>query len=266
MSLFGIDLNTPYYRYSTRQFSQEKPDITLIQTWIENLIPLFPSKRFEVLILDKTQTAENSKKNFFGILGKVEAPVYVGIFTAEKEQEDLLQGGFLAEQLVLKATEMNIQSCYLGSSIKKESFLDAGFSVENLNWVITVAFGKESFSKKQIERNRKSRSELCAFGTQSLQEEYDTSMESIRQAPSALNGQPYFFVLKEERLYCYLQESLKAKLSREYRLLRYVDLGIAVFHFMLSRNKKLYLEYLDPMLDRRETYVFSLKLDREQNA
>lgn len=260
MSRFNIEKDTAYYRYSTRKFKTEKIEIEPLQAFAKEAVKLFDDFSYSVFFIEDGPKFHPVLGGLVGNYGKIIAPSYAVLMSKDGSKEAMMGLGFLAEQIVLKATELQIQTCYIGSGVEAKNLVDFFEKAESYPYLITIALGKEKEKKAQINRVRKSREALCAFANETVGAVMDACFENVRQAPSALNGQPYFFDVDISRIDCYSEGGIKAVFSKTYHRLRYVDLGIALFHIMLFFDEKLAITTEKPKRKDKGKYVMSLKL------
>jgi hypothetical protein len=171
--------------------------------------------------------------------------------TAEKDLEDY---GYLMEAAILRATDLNLGTCWLGGTFTKSSFshkidLQKG---EVMPAVVSVGLkaGGDTLSQSLIRRSadathRKPWENLffrSDFGTVLTRAEagaFAEVLEMVRIAPSASNKQPWRIVKDETAWHFYLQRTPGYNISLPFRLLgladiQRVDTGIAMCHFQLS--------------------------------
>jgi nitroreductase len=154
--------------------------------------------------------------------------------------------GYIVEKVVLKATEMNLSTCWVGyfdDSYFDEVKFESGFEIPS---IIVIGYQEKratfldkfvGFSAKSTTRlnwdtmffNHKSKTAIdrSAIG------KYSDSLEMVRLAPSSGNTQPWriFFdgIANEFHFY-------KKPVSKRYESkgLHDVDMGIALSHFELT--------------------------------
>ena len=165
--------------------------------------------------------------------------------------KDLLDLGYLLEHMVLRLTDMELGSCWLGGSFKKSRFATHLRLPDNFSLPVVVAFGMISERPRIIER--------IARGTvgsnrrmpwQELFFEYDfeeflekknlgaheDALEGVRWAPSASNKQPWRVVKEPKKQVYHFYLKRNKQYSRQGKLLKMadlqmIDMGIAMCHF-----------------------------------
>jgi len=154
--------------------------------------------------------------------------------------------GYLMEKVVLKATEMNISTCWVGffdDTYFNEVSIEKGFEIPS---IVTIGYSEDrksyldkyirlsvSASKRQgwgkMFFNYKMRTPL----TTEYVKRYSDSLEMVRLAPSSGNTQPWrvFFDNMVNEFHFF-----KKPISKRYELrgLHDIDMGIALTHFELT--------------------------------
>ncbi len=173
------------------------------------------------------------KAGYGGVM--VEAPHYVSMTIASKEEKDLLKAGYALESLNTDLVHMDLGTCWITvdnveAELKKEVFGQDG---ENIDFLIALGYPK---GKKLFEaESHSARMELKDFV---FKDNFSTPLSlddmenyglldvfsSVRYAPSHKNAQPWRFVLKDNKVNLYLVTGKEDSRS-------YIDLGIMMFYF-----------------------------------
>ena len=204
-----------FVRRSIRKYKKDKLSAdqqSKIMDFAEKAVPLYPDIKTRVKIV--------SSQEINGLLA-VKAPQYLLIYT-EKKQGDLINAGFVLQQIDLYLSTQGIGSCWLGMATPK---IDPP---EGFEFVIMLAVGvaNEPLYRDDIsEFNRKTLSEI-ALGE-------DARYEAARLAPSARNGQPWLFVSDEKNIKIYRRKP-RGLLNSVFDRLSQVDVGITLCHLMLA--------------------------------
>lgn len=168
--------------------------------------------------------------------------------------------GYALEKIILYATSMGLGTCWLGGTFNKYGFLELlSPSEEKIIPAITpVGIKKKNrgvFGKTVRyfagSRNRKHWSDLFFDAKLSPLSKEDAgvladSLEMVRLAPSASNGQPWRVVLEGDSVNFFV------KPRSRYELMNKLDMGIAFCHFDLSTMEEELFgkwEINDPNLD-----------------
>lgn len=154
--------------------------------------------------------------------------------------------GYLMEKVVLKATEMNMATCWVGYfdySYFNEVSIEDGFDIPGIV-IVGYSEGRETYIGKTF-RFALNASKRCSwdklFFNYKLKtplnpkyvKKYSDSLEMVRLAPSSGNTQPWrvFFDDTTNEFHFF-----KKSISKRYELrgLHDIDMGIALSHFELT--------------------------------
>jgi hypothetical protein len=154
--------------------------------------------------------------------------------------------GYLLEKAVLKATEMNLATCWIGifdSTYFNEVHLEDGFDIPSIV-IVGYSEDKQSFTDKFIRYtinaskrydwnklffNYKLKKPL----TTGHVKEYSDSLEMVRLAPSSGNTQPWRVFFDDNSNEFHFFNKLINK-KYELRGIHDIDMGIALSHFELT--------------------------------
>lgn len=217
-----------FNRKSIRHFKME----LLPQEFFKNLRKfehglqsLEKSLRYSVEIYSIIENEEKVKGAF-----KIKAPYYLVLFS-EPGDSAMANAGYLMEQIVLYMTSKGIGTCYQGS-VRVRS-LDAP---EGMKAMMVLAFGAadEKLYREPFKAKRLPLKELCVFKEDST-EETRMMMQAARMAPSAMNGQPWRFLIYQNRIHVFSKRELfhfASKLN-----LNEFDMGIMLYHISLAAEE-----------------------------
>ncbi len=170
-----------------------------------------------------------------------------------KGEGNLEDFGFLVEQVVLKATELGVGSCWLGGTFSKKSFAKAIDLQENEIVPAVIALGFPTSKRGMVDtiirlgarsKTRKPFAQL--FFNQDFKTPLRPSgvigdvLEMVRLAPSASNQQPWRVIYDSQGFHFYIHRTDKyQKTLKRFKLfdLQRVDLGIALSHFYLASKE-----------------------------
>lgn len=176
---------------------------------------------------------------------QVKAPYYVALYS-EICEDYRKNAGCLMEQLSLYLHTKGIGSCYQGSARLK-------YDEEELELVMIMAFG---YPAEPLERDREDfrRIELKKLvkvhGT--LGKVQRKLLEPARLAPSAMNQQPWRFVVTENRIHLFVKKPGKIGYQKQLDM-NLFDAGIVLSHMLLTAEELWFdLEYqkLDSILEK----------------
>lgn len=226
--------------------------------------------------LDKTidlrlQLAEDGRRvagamgGIIGNLVKVVAPHYV-IITSEGNGRYLENAGYAVEQVVLGMITMGLATCWLGGQVRSRDVLArvAGLP-DTLRLIGLVAFGRSADPDRSVRRfsseaRRREMKDLVIAGE--LTEAWAPIIEAARLAPSAVNTQPWRFVLEQHVVHVYTAPGagLPGRLLEKTNPL---DAGIALRHIQIAAahlNRNPRIEY-KPVDRSGYRYIADVVLD-----
>lgn len=237
------------FRRSCRNFAMkeiEPQKLELIQDALVNYgnTPFGSKQRFLML-----RESGNRLGRVPGTYGVIKGAQYLIIaFENEKEfmPEDL---GFALEKIILRLTDLDLGSCWMGGTFQKKHFLNQITLSDGEQISIVVPFGyaggkssliDQIFRKTAGSDHRKSLKEITfdrklniPLNEHTLDERMLSILECVRLAPSASNRQPWRLGFKESGVDFYLQRSPNYRKAFLTDLQR-VDMGIAMAHFELA--------------------------------
>jgi hypothetical protein len=172
----------------------------------------------------------------------------VGIL--ENEEKGALEFGYLFEKIVLFATDLGLQTCWLGGTFNKSDFRQNVSMFENEFIPIVSPVGHKREKSRLLETtmrmvvgadNRKPWKDLFFEGSSTvpLSETragaHTVPLEMVRLGPSASNKQPWR-VIKDKNAFHFFLCRTKGYGVTSYDLQKN-DIGIAKCHFELSANE-----------------------------
>ncbi|MBC7765305.1 MAG: nitroreductase, partial [Hyphomonadaceae bacterium] len=207
---------TIFKRKSIRKYEQdplEESTLTAIADFVKGLKPLFADIKTQMNIVGHKDVK---------ILMPIKAPHYLMVY-AEKKEGYLTQVGYMLQQVDLFLSANGIGSCYLGMA-------QPAIADTSLEFVMILAFGhaKDAVHRANIsEFNRKELSKITDISN------LEALLEPVRLAPSASNGQPWFFTGDQNVIhaFCNKPNMIKALL---YEKMNKVDMGIALYHLEVA--------------------------------
>jgi hypothetical protein len=165
----------------------------------------------------------------------------------DKDEKDAAAFGYMFEKIILFATDLGLQTCWLGGTFNKGNFMKNTELGTNEIIPIVSPLGYRKEKKKLLETamrslagsdQRKPWNELFfnkdTSTSLSLADagSYATVLEMLRLAPSASNKQPWRVIMTYNRFDFYLART--AGYQRMGFDLQKNDIGIAMCHFELS--------------------------------
>ncbi|MBU3161403.1 nitroreductase family protein [Clostridium frigoris] len=201
-----------------------------IKTIINGAKHLFNNIPMEVLLIEDGSKITDTFKGLISKYTKVKAPHYLA-FTSEIQEGHLENIGFIGEEIVLMLTELGIGTCWLGSAIKQDLFKTIFTVKENQNYIILIAFGYPLEPLKPVTtRKRFDKSKII---TGALDTQYETIVQSIIDAPSAINSQPWKLAINNNKFDLFLENKniLTKKILKDTN---HIDIGIGLSHLYNS--------------------------------
>jgi len=217
---------------------------------IANALQNFPRGDYRFALTDLAGTSAIARKlGTYGVI-KGAQNYLVGIMRGKKRKDKTtaLHFGFDFEQVILKATELGLGTCWLGGTFNPLSF-SGKLNLRKGERIVMVSplgypAGAESIYSRAASavtrsRQRKHWDELFFYGlpgvplARETAKAYEKALEMVRLAPSAVNTQPWRVILINGSFHFFAAE------TRYYNLVRndfflFNDLGIAMSHFTLS--------------------------------
>ncbi|RCW60328.1 MULTISPECIES: nitroreductase family protein [Halanaerobium] len=241
---------TIFKRKSIRKYHQDKlsgDQLQSIMDFLNEAKALDSEINFEAQIVDSDQVKS---------LIPIKAPHYLQFFSEEKG-DYLLNAGFILQQLDLYLAANNLGSCWFGmAKPKKEIIADS-----DLEYVITLVFGRaaEDNHRDSIEDfERKTLSEIKSGS------DYYDLLEAARLAPSATNGQPWYFKVGAKQIHVFQHQPNFIK-KFFYEKMNRIDMGITLSHLWLAAEEHGYKfkfeKYsYDPALVEGYNYLGTVKI------
>lgn len=229
---------TIYKRKTTRKFDLTPlGDEVLadISNFISNVKPLYK----DIAIHYDCVAYEGIKPGMVNI----KAPHYL-VISSEVKDGCMTNVGFIFQQVDLYLQSIGLGSCWYGAS-KPSAETEA-----KLEFAIAIAFGKPEAEKSPYR-------ELSDFKRKELREISniaDDKLEPARLAPSAGNGQPWYFLSKDGHfhVYCVKLGVIKMKVFEKWNK---IDVGIALAH-LYTANPDTFEFFTHPAVSPLKGYYY----------
>lgn len=218
-----------YIRKSVRRYSKKAVAPALLEH-IENCAEKLNFLRDKACCSVKIYSAKEAQNKIKGFF-LVNAPYYMVVF-AKKTPESLIEAGCYAERLVLYMTTKGLGTCYQGVCQ-----LNAEEVPANMQTAIVIAFGYAEGKMVRDERQAKRYplSKICHF-QENAGEEIRNMLKAARMAPSAMNRQPWRFMVWSDRIDLYIhKDGFMQKIAPNCQL---VDVGIALCHLLEAADEQ----------------------------
>ncbi len=198
-----------YLRKSCRSFTNIPVDGAMIETIKAfPMKPLYPQIKVHWNIVPRNQVK---------CICPWTTPQLIAIYSEETDgwQENV---GFLFQQMDLYLQSLGLGVCWLGMGRMHPK---TASKVEGMRFVIMLAFGHPKGD--QLRHNLK---EFKRKTPEQIADYADPKLEPARLAPSAVNGQPWYFVHDDNAIHAYC----KTKGNR-------LDVGIALAHLYVANEE-----------------------------
>ncbi len=239
-------------RYSCRSYSVRPLEDSVLHTF-KKLVdapyrgPFGNQPRFALIAMDMLPRDEWKKLGTYGVIKNAHLYLAGMISPAPMATCDY---GYCKENLILKAAELGLNTCWLGGTFAISAFgRAAGMRRDELLPTITpVGYAAERRSlTERVMRgfagsdHRLAWEKLFFSGnpqtplTTEKAGIYQEVLENVRLAPSASNKQPWRLIFDKNRntFLFYLARNVGYRLLRDFSL-QEIDMGIAMCHFDLT--------------------------------
>lgn len=202
--------------------------------------------RFEFLQIDLENSDELKSLGTYGMIKGAKLYLAGVVKNSPLAMEDF---GYCMEGMILKATSLDLGTCWLGGTFKRSSFAKklhlADDEILPCISPVGVPLTKTPFKEKMIRKlvnaaNRKPFESIFYEGvlgnpiSRAKLGEYETVLENCRIAPSASNKQPWRVIRDANKFHLYLdKDKLYNSIFKEIAI-QYIDMGIFMYHFEKS--------------------------------
>jgi len=238
-------------RKSCRTYDSKVIEDEIIQklnNYIEEIN--FESKdkaRFKIINKNNKSNNSSQKIGTYGVISGANSYI-VGIIN--NDNQDAVAFGYLFEKIILFATDLGLQTCWLGGTFKRDDFLSFINLKENEYIPIVSPIGYKKGKPRIFEsamrsvvgaNNRKPWNELffdgdiSKFLTENTAGSYTEPLKMVRLGPSASNKQPSR-IIKDNCMYHFYLCRTKGYGIANYDMQKN-DIGIAMCHFELTANE-----------------------------
>jgi len=211
--------------------------------------PLGSSVRFQLIEKDDPSRFDNTRLGTYGFIKNARTFIAGAVTTSNRHWEDY---GYLLEKIILKMTDLELGTCWLGGTFKRSEFGPLIGIGENevIPAVTPVGHGtiRRSLRDRLIRRGAQSRTrrpwDLLFFAddfdrplSKAAAGNFALPLEMVRLAPSASNRQPWRTIQTGNAVNFYLRRSRKYSELIKAADLQRVDMGIAMCHFELTARE-----------------------------
>ncbi|MBN1328332.1 MAG: nitroreductase Nfs [Candidatus Heimdallarchaeota archaeon] len=225
-----------------------------------------------------TKISDPEKKVKIGTYGMISGARYFIYGVTQREKYNIIDYGYSFEKIILKATEMELGTCWLGAKFVSKDLLEHIMLKENefipaispIGHPLKKSTFKESFISWGIKaRKRKPWSEIFFLGdfneplTEKVAGKFATPLEWVRLGPSGKNIQQWRIVKEKDNdiFHFYIEKIIKTQNNTLSKLVL-LDIGIALCHFnlgVLSQkiSGKFYVEEPNISFAKRNVYYIA---------
>ncbi len=223
-----------FLRHSQRKYSAKVPsdEITARIETVCNEFKPFPGTRAVLVRSPATDVFTGAVGPFFYKV--TEAPYYIAFIGTTSVPNIQSITGYLGEGVILDATSLGLNSCWVGGFYRREPVLKQIDLQEDerLLAITPIGYSKEESDRVGVSSKRYRRKDLDKLVTSgSLSENswVKTALEAVRIAPSAANRQPWRFQIGSDSVTVSSNSKRKG-----FRVSRSLDCGIAMLHLELG--------------------------------
>lgn len=215
-----------FKRRSVRKYREEEveePILEQIREFGKDPTEIWPKIRVKWEIY---RASDHKVKGLF----QVKAPYYAALYSEECEDSQI-HAGYLMQQLVLQLHTLGIGSCYQGGARLKEE------KEGDLKLMMILAFGypAEALERKRSEFKRMELKKLVRANAP-VGKTAKKLLEPARLAPSALNQQPWRFVVTENRIHLFVRRPGLVGYQKQLDK-NLFSAGIALSHMMIAAEE-----------------------------
>lgn len=232
-------------RHSTRKFNDKQVPEHIRFELLEYMQSL-NNDRYRFAIVDYAN-GSGEKLGTYGFIRNAKTfIVAIGNSDLGTDNETAVQFGYDFEQVILKATDLDLKTCWLGMSYQEMQLLEKTDATEDERIVMISPVGYsdgkgvlESVIRMGIKADKRHPHDKIFFQnsfdqplTHYHEDAYKEALEMVRIAPSAGNAQPWRVVQVDGGYDFYLKSSRYYDNMKDKRIdFAYNDLGIAKMHF-----------------------------------
>lgn len=208
-------------RHSVRQYTDKKMQGEVLQALEEEIKACNDESGLHIqLILDEPDAFQGMMAKYGRFLNVRNYIALVG------EDNDKLEEacGYYGERIVLRATQLGLQSCWVAMTYKKSACHFETKQGEKLGIIISIGYGENL----GVVRKTKSVEQL-AKGNAPFPEWFTKGMEAVCLAPTAMNQQKFRFEW---------DGSNGVRVTKGMGFYTKLDLGIGKYHFEVGAGKE----------------------------
>ena len=236
-------------RRSIRRYASRKLSITdreTVNRIISETVPLIPQLKLDIYLRDVGE--QINLVSLLGAYGRLVSPPQVLLPVSPNAPLALVDQGYRMQQVVIRLYQREIGSCYLGTLTHLEAIRSHFNLPENTITGALLIFGYPAQSLSGKTFNKVFRTAMGSnrrlpldnlFFTDTFDnpsqppEQIKQIIEAGRFAPSAVNAQPWRFLLSDQTLFLYMTRENK-KYSVSGKNYAFFDSGICMANISLA--------------------------------
>ncbi len=241
-----IQMRSSRRSYESRPLSAQLREAILMSLKAQTSGPMGNKTRSQLIEKDDPVILDNVRLGTYGFIKNARNFIVGTVVPGEKHWEDY---GYLLEKIILKMTEWELGTCWMGGTFRRSEF---GKTINVMeNEVIPAITPVGHFTVKRSIRDRiirwgaKSHSRKTwkslffesDFKIQMNRDrlgEYAVVLDMVRLAPSASNKQPWRVIRQGDCFHFFLERTPNYSGHIKSADLQRVDMGIAMCHFELT--------------------------------
>lgn len=235
-------------RHSQRKYSGQIPSKSVTSS-IENVcteFTPFPGVRSVLVKEPANDVFKGAVGQYF--LKVTKAPYYIAFIGDMTETNVQASVGYTGEGVILEATRLGLNTCWVGGFYKREAVLKQIDLKDNEKVLAITPIGYSEAEKDRVGKStkkyrRKAINKLILSKEGNIGSWLNSTLEAARIAPSAANRQPWRFTITEDAI------TVSVNNHREdFSVSRHLDCGIAMLHLeigILVNGLKGSWEFLD---------------------
>lgn len=176
-----------------------------LQSYYSGIRSIFAGIETEIRIIENLDHSCH-----FGIWG-IKAPYYLAFYSQERDG-DMMNAGYLMEQISLFLCCRGIGSCFFGSAAVPKRLREK--NGRKLMMIMAFGHAKNSCTRESTAKARRLElGQLCAYKEDPQPWVYQL-LEAARMAPSSFNSQPWRFLIRDNRIHVFSLGAAAKKAGR----------------------------------------------------
>ncbi len=262
-----------FQRRSVRKYADKRlPDELLekIAGIIDIIEALDGDIKFSREIIKDGQRIQELMSGIIGNYAKVKAPHYL-VLSSEIKDGYLENLGYIFEQVILEMTELGLGTCWIGQQVEEKRLKKIINIKAGQEQVVLIAFGYPQNSQKLLrDKTQAKRKKLEKIATGELNQEIKKLIEAAGFAPSAINGQPWFFEVAADMIDLYIPKKNKfliryLNIIGHLEQMNQIDAGIALSHLKVAAdhfNQEIEIKDVADREKKGYRYIKSIKINK----